>query len=114
MSSAFFSNSRALLRKAAASGSQIDANGTDFEHERRALVVGTHGVGHGMDELTGFVQDLRAQVGQPVHFCKPIAEDGRKAERTFKVSLAQLRGSVLRKWISIRTKLMKPSWRSST
>ncbi len=46
--------------------SQVNAVGADLMHQRRAVVVGTGAVGHGVNELAGFVENGGAEVGQPV------------------------------------------------
>lgn len=50
--------------RGATPASQIDAIRTNFEHQRRSLVVGTGAVGHGVHELTGLFDDAGAQ-GSP-------------------------------------------------
>ena len=46
--------------------SQVNALGADFMHQGCAFVVGTGAVGHGVNELAGFVENGGAEVGEPV------------------------------------------------
>ena len=50
--------------------SEIDAF-SDFPHLRRAVHVGTRAVSHGAHKLAGLVEDLGAQVSQPIQFRAP-------------------------------------------
>ena len=52
--------------------SQIDAGRTHFEHQGRALVIGTGPVGHRVNERSGLVEDARPEIGQPIHLGEPV------------------------------------------
>jgi hypothetical protein len=46
--------------------SQVNALGADFMHQGCAFAVGTVAVGHGVNELAGFVENGGTEIGQPV------------------------------------------------